>query len=196
MVRRPCLALPLVLAALLAPSPKSVAGAGRRPERPPEANLAAVFPDWPAWQRAAAELGEAIDRFAALRSSPWAGPEDLLAALRAKDEVHRLAARVDGYLGLRLALDRADAEALSRRPTMDRLTAAWDGDASAWFEPRLRTLGAERIESWLAADSRLRPYRWMLRRAARPAPRELAVAEKALAGEIDAERENARRVHS
>lgn len=140
-------------------------------------------------------LEAAISRFEALREAEWRVPADLLAALRVKDDIHRLAAEVDGYLGLRLAFDTGDTDAIAHRPRMDALTARWDGEASAWFAPRVRGLGSDRIAAWVAELPALVPYRWALRRTAsdRPLPAE---GDSKLLAQIDAEREAARRVHA
>ncbi len=170
--------------------------AGPPTEAPPEANLAAIYPDWAAWERGADELAAAVERFASLRDTEWRSPADLLGALRAKDEVHRRAAAVDGYLGLRLALDRSDSEALAHRPRMSAIAERWEGGASVWFAPRLQALGRDRLEAWIGATPALAPYRWLLRRATAGTPRPLTERELELLSLVDLERSSAEEVYA
>lgn len=173
----------------------SVPSVADAPSGPPEADLTVVFVDWPAWERSADALEAAVVRFGSFRDEQWGSPGDLLAVLQAEDEVRRLAARVDGYLGLRLAFDRSEVEALAHRPRMAAISARWDG-ASSWLEPRLLALGLDRTEAWLAVEPRLVPYRWRLRRAARGTPRPLSERELELLSLVDLERSAAADVYT
>jgi oligoendopeptidase F len=160
----------------------------------PEADLSSVFPDWKAWEGGADELEAAVARFEALGGQSLDSAAELLTALRAEDDVRRGAARVDGYLSLRLALDSTDAEALAHRGRMGAIGARWESRASIWFESRLLALGPDRIAAWLTAEPRLAPYRWRLERVIRTSPKPLSAHDLELLASVDRERASARDV--
>jgi len=162
---------------------------------PPRVDLTELFADRAAWAQAAAELEAAITRFASLRESEWRDADALLEALAAKDEVHRRAAVVDGYLGLRQALDRDDAEAAALRPRMDELSALWER-SSAWFDERLRATPGAKLKSWRAERPELAVYGWLLERARAEAPRPPSARERELLALAEEERRTLREVYS
>lgn len=162
---------------------------------PPAADLEPLFADWPAWEAAAGDLERAIDRCGAAVGE-WSGPADLLRALRAKDDVHRLAGEVDGYLQLRIAWEPSDAETLAHRGRMQALGERWDGDVAIRFDEALRRLGPARVESWLAAEPALAPYRWMLHQAVADPPHALEPAQARAIAQLEGERDATRRVHT
>ncbi len=184
-------------AALLVALLSAGAAVGSQPPEAgtPSADLGPVFASWPAWEAGAEDLDRAITRCNA-ETTAWNRPEDLLRALRAKDDVHRLAAEVDGYLHLRLAWEPTNADALAHRPRMQKLGERWEGDVSIRFRDALRALGAARIEAWLAAEPALGPYRFLLRQVGVEPPRRLPGEEERVFAQLTAEREATRRIHS
>jgi oligoendopeptidase F len=187
---RACAAALIALASAAAPL------AARPPaSSPPAADLGPLFADWPAWEAAAGELERSIARCGGALGE-WHRPEDLLRALRAKDDVHRLAAEVDGYLQLRLAWEPSDADTLSHRGRMEALGERWDGEVAIRLDEALRRLGPARVESWLSAEAALSPYRWLLRQAVADPPHALEPAQARAIAEIESERDATRRVHT
>jgi len=165
-------------------------------EAPPAIDLRRLLADAEAWRAAADRLAVAIDEVAARSAHDWREPAELLAALRAKDEVHRLAALVDGYLDLRAAFDHSDAELAALRPRMAELAARWDDGARVAFDARVAALGAERRRHWEAAEPALAPYGWQLAAAERASPRPLDRRERELIAQVDVERRGARQLHA
>ncbi len=177
-----------LLASTIAASPVATA--------PPEVDLGRLFADAAAWHHGADALAAAIERVKALSASPWRSADELVATLRAKDEVHRSAAEVDGYLGLREAFDATDEMAATLRPRMAALATRWEGEALPAFEAAVAALEAATLERWLAAEPSLRPYRWSLGAGQRAAPRRLEPRERELLGLIDVERRGTRQLHT
>ena len=144
-----------------------------RAKGPTEANLTQMFDSWASWQEAFAGLESQIEAFQLRGEAPPDSPEGLLAALRARDEVHQQALLIQGYLGVRLDLDSADHEALERLSLFGRAASSWQR-ASQWLEPTLRTLGVERVEQWSRGLPALGRYSFylqgLLTRADRPLP--------------------------
>lgn len=165
------------------------------PEAPPRIDLTAIFADSEAWLAAAADLEMAVVRFEELREREWRSADDLLAALRAKDEVHRRAASVDGYLGLRQALGGGDAGIAAQRRRMDDIARRWEA-SSEWFGERVRGRDAAELAAWLAASPALAPYRWLLEQERSEPPRPVSAREREVLGEVDAERRTARDLYT
>lgn len=98
--------LPFLTLALLLAGPAVGFAAGSEEGR---ANLAQVFPGWPAWEEACGRLEADVEAFSRLRERPIQTPGDLLRVLKAREVVHRGARRVEGYVSLPLDLDGGDA---------------------------------------------------------------------------------------
>ena len=165
-------------------------------EPPPAVDLGLLFADDTAWRAGADHLEAAIAEVERRSSSEWTLPADLLAALRAKDEVHRLAAQVDGWLDLRAAFDHADPGVPALRPRMGEIARRWEESALPAFDARVAALSPARLAEWARAEPTLAPYLWQLGAAARAAPRPLSDRERELLAEVDAERRTARRIHA
>ena len=122
-------------------------------------DLSSICLDWEEWGRASRRLEEAIDAFARLRGTLGNGPSDLLAALRAMDEVGALSYRVWYYAALHYDEDQRSNEANARRQQV-QIVFARQQQASAWFNPEVLAIPLETIRQWMEADDALAVYRF------------------------------------
>ncbi|MGE3707777.1 MAG: oligoendopeptidase F, partial [Vicinamibacterales bacterium] len=140
----------------------TLAGSGPRPRHEIDDrfkwDLGAIFPDWPAWQSAYAELDGLIGRFAALQGTLKAGPDALLAALTLRDQIGQLEYKVWYFASLWYDQDQRDNEINGRRQQVQILFAK-AAQAAAWFDPELLQIPLATVQAWMARDSRLAVYR-------------------------------------
>ena len=122
-------------------------------------DLSAICLDWDEWGRSFRRLEEAIDSFAQLRGSLANGPSDLLAALRAMDDVGALSYRVWYYAALHYDQDQRSNEANARRQQV-QIAFARQQQSSAWFNPELLAIPLDTIRQWMEADDALAVYRF------------------------------------
>ena len=124
-------------------------------------NLADIFSDWDAWERARAELDRRVGEFAALKGTHARGPAALLAAYRMADDLGQLAYRVYYYPALRYDEDQRDNSINARRQQVQATIARWQETAS-WFNPELLAIPLATVRGWLAANDDLARYRFAI----------------------------------
>jgi oligoendopeptidase F len=124
-------------------------------------NLADIYPDWDAWDRARADLDRKIGEFAALKGSLGKGPKALVAAYRLSDDLGQLAYRVYFYPSLKYDEDQRDNAVNARKQQVQALLARWQ-EAASWFSPELLTISLATVRGWLAADADLGVYRFAI----------------------------------
>jgi oligoendopeptidase F len=142
------------------PPPGDSPGRDQVPERY-RWDLSAICQDWDDWSRTYRRLEEAIEAFARLRGTLANGPADLLAALRAMDEVGALSYRVWYFAALHYDEDQRDNEANARRQQV-QIVFARQQQASAWFNPEVLGVPLETIRQWMEADEALAVYRFAI----------------------------------
>jgi oligoendopeptidase F len=124
-------------------------------------NLADIYPDWEAWDRARLELERRIPEYAALKGTLAHDPSRLRAAYRLNDDLGQLAFKVYFYPSLRYDEDQRDNAVNARRQQIQALMARWQ-EATSWFSPELLTLPIETVRGWLDADPDLAVYRFAI----------------------------------
>ena len=124
-------------------------------------NLADVFPDWAAWERASAELSQGIESFAGLQGTLARGADRLLQALHATDALGQLAYKVYYYAALKFDEDQRDNPVNARRQQVQALLARW-AQATSWFNPELLKIPLETVRTWMADHPDLRVYRFAI----------------------------------
>ncbi len=98
-------------------------------------DLADIYPDWDAWDRARAELDALITDYAALKGTLKHGGDRLLAAMRLNDRLGQLAYRVYFYPSLKYDEDQRDNQVNARRQQIQALLARWQ-QATSWLSPK------------------------------------------------------------
>jgi oligoendopeptidase F len=151
---------PVFFDASAAPAP----GASRERHEVPTAykwNLDDVFASWAAWEEACQRLEAGIDRYPALQGTLGRGPERLLAALRATDELGQLAYRVYYYAALMHDEDQRANDVGARKQQVQALLARW-AQVTSWFNPELLRIPVETVRGWLDGHPDLAVYRFAL----------------------------------
>jgi len=124
-------------------------------------DLSSIFPTWQAWDDAFVSLESLIAAFAARRGSLASGPDTLLGAFQAMDELGQLAYSVWYYPSLAHDEDQRDNEIGARRQRVQILMARWQ-QATSWFNPELLALPLERVREWMAGSAELAVYRFAI----------------------------------
>src|SRR5258707_2417235 len=124
-------------------------------------NLAHIFPDWDAWQKAYDELDAKIGAYAALQGSLARGADSLLATMKLSDDIGQLSYKVWYFAGLKYDEDQRDNTINARRQQVQILFAKWS-QASAWFNPELLKIPLPTVQQWMSGREELAVYRFAL----------------------------------
>jgi oligoendopeptidase F len=124
-------------------------------------DLTAICRDWDEWTADFRRLEEAIGAFAQFRGMLARGPAALLAAFRALDDMGALSYRVWYYASLQYDEDQRNNDINARRQQVQILFAKQQ-QASSWFNPELLAISIDTIRDWMAADTELAVYRFVV----------------------------------
>jgi oligoendopeptidase F len=124
-------------------------------------NLADIYPDWTAWDRARSELEGFISEYDTLKGTLKDGADRLLAAMRLNDRLGQLAYRVYFYPSLKYDEDQRDNQVNARRQQVQALIARWQ-QATSWLSPEILTIPLETVRAWMNESSDLALYRFAL----------------------------------
>jgi oligoendopeptidase F len=158
-----CVRIPAVASfADTAPSP--AAPVSRERGEVPDAykwSLDDIFTTWEAWEVSCRQLESGIDRYPAMQGTLGRGPDRLLAALRATDELGQLAYRVYYYAALKHDEDQRANDVGARKQQVQVLLARW-AQATSWFNPELLRVPVETVRGWMQAHPDLAVYRFAI----------------------------------
>ena len=124
-------------------------------------DLGSICPDWDEWTAAYKRLEVAVEAFPTFQSTLAAGPDQLLAAFRAMDDMGALSYRVWYFAALHYDEDQRDNDTNARRQQVQILFARQQ-QASSWFNPELLAIPFETIRGWLDARADLAMYRFAI----------------------------------
>ena len=124
-------------------------------------DLSAICADWNTWSESYAKLDTAITAFTHFRGTLANGPEALLSAFTAMDEMGALSYRVWYYASLHYDQDQRDNEINARRQQVQILFARQQ-QASSWFNPELLAIPLDTIRTWMAGNEPLAVYRFAI----------------------------------
>jgi oligoendopeptidase F len=99
-------------------------------------NLSNIFSGWDAWLAAYDDLDRQIAAFAALQGTLAQGSDQLLTALKLRDEIGQLEYKVWYYASLWHDQDQRDNQINAKRQQVQILFAK-AAQAAAWFDPEL-----------------------------------------------------------
>ena len=157
-----CLALGPALASAAAPTTRN------RDEIPAEYrwDFSPIYADWAAWEAGMRDFEARMEAFAAMKGTLAQGPQAVLAAYRAFDEIGILSYRIYRYPQLQRDVDTRNQEISAR---FQQVGAAWARFVTAisWFTPELLTIPQATMEQWLAETAALTPYRFPILEAYR-----------------------------
>lgn len=122
-------------------------------------DLSAIYPSWDAWDGAYVRLGALVSAFASRRGTLASGPDALLEALRAADELGRLAHSVYYFPSLFHDQDQRDNAVGARRQMAQVQVARWQ-EAASWFNPELLEIPLARVREWMEGQADLAVYRF------------------------------------
>jgi len=124
-------------------------------------DLSSIFPDWPAWEAAFAELAAGIDAYKQYEGTLAQGPAQLLRALQDRDALDQLSYRVWYYPALQYDEDQRNNTINAQRQRVQLLFAKWQ-QAMSWFQPELLKLPLTSVRDWMAASAELTVYRFAI----------------------------------
>jgi oligoendopeptidase F len=124
-------------------------------------DLSHIFTDWQAWQTAYEDLESKIDAFAALRGTLAGGRQNLLTALRLRDEIGQLEYKVWYFASLWYDQDQRDNQINAKRQQVQILFAK-AAQAAAWFDPELLKIPLADVQQWMVVDRELAVYRFAI----------------------------------
>ena len=120
-------------------------------------DFSAIYPDWSAWEADMQRLDVLMAAFVQLKGTLKGGPEALLTAYRAFDEIGMLQYRLYRYPQLQRDVDGTDQAIAGRFQRVMALFAKFDA-ATAWFQPELLALPEAEVKAWVARTPVLAPY--------------------------------------
>ena len=120
-------------------------------------DFSAIYPDWQAWEGGMKALEAKMDAFAAMQGSLAKGPNEVLKAYRAFDEIGVLQYRVFRYPQLQRDTDTRDQDVAGKFQRVTALFARF-GTATAWFTPELLQIPQATMERWIRDTPALAPY--------------------------------------
>jgi oligoendopeptidase F len=122
-------------------------------------DFSAIYPSWAAWEEDMKKMEALIEGFAKLQGTLAQGPDALLKAYQAFDDIGKLQYRLYRYPQLQRDVDTRDQAVSGRFQRMSAVFARFD-TASAWFTPELLKIPEATTTSWIAQTPALAPYRF------------------------------------
>ena len=124
-------------------------------------DLTSICATWDDWSTGYKRLDDAIAAFTAFQGTLAQGPDRLLAAFKAMDQMGELSYRVWYFASLQYDEDQRNNDINARRQQVQILFARQQ-QASSWFNPELLAIPLETVRGWLAANSDLATYRFAI----------------------------------
>ena len=124
-------------------------------------DLTSICATWDDWSTGYKRLDDAIAAFTAFQGTLAQGPDRLLAAFKAMDQMGELSYRVWYFASLQYDEDQRNNDINARRQQVQILFARQQ-QASSWFNPELLAMPLETVRGWLAANSDLATYRFAI----------------------------------
>jgi len=138
-----------------------------------------IFGDWPAWERAFAQVEASLDDLAARRGTLADGPQALRETIAEIHAVQRKLEVVAVYASMRSDEDTRDSANTARRGRAGSLATRF-AESVSWFEPELLALPDDTVAEYLDRDAGLREYAHYLDDLRRMRPHTLDADREAL----------------
>ena len=128
-------------------------------------NLAEIYANEAAWDKARMELLVDIARLASTKPQRFRTAGELVAALALRDRIGERGSRLSVYASMRHDLDTRDGRGQQMDQQAREAIVAFTA-AAAWIRPAILALGAAKVRAFISADPRLVPWRQPARRHA------------------------------
>ena len=124
-------------------------------------DLSAICHSWDDWQQYYARLERAIGEFSAFQGTLEHGPDRLLEAFKAMDDMGALSYRVWYFASLQHDQDQRD-NAINARRQQVQILFARQAQVSSWFNPELLSIPLPTVRGWLDSHPELAVYRFAI----------------------------------
>ena len=124
-------------------------------------DFTAIYPSWDAWDAAMKDMEAKMDAFAALKGTLSQGPQAVLKAYRAYDEIGMLQYKVYRYPQLQRDIDTRNQDIAGKFQRVGAVFAKF-GTATAWFTPELLAIPQATMEKWINETPELGIYRFTI----------------------------------
>lgn len=124
-------------------------------------DFAPIYPNWEAWEAGMKEMEAKTDSFAALKGTLAHGPDAVLKAYLAFDDIGKLQYRLYRYPQLQRDIDTRDQAVSGKFQRVGAVFAKFN-TATSWFTPELLTIPQATMEQWIAQTPALAPYRFTI----------------------------------
>lgn len=120
-----------------------------------------IYADWAAWEAGMADIESRMGEFAKLKGTLKNGPDAVLKAYTAFDEIGMLQYKVYGYTALQRDVDTRKQDISGKFQRVMALFAKL-GTATSWFTPELLAVPEAQITQWIATTPALAKYRFSI----------------------------------
>lgn len=124
-------------------------------------DFAPIYPSWEAWEAGMKEMEAKMDAFAKMKGSLAKGPDAVLKAYKAFDEIGILQYRVYRYPQLQRDTDTRNQDIAGKFQRVNAVFAKF-GTATAWFTPELLKIPEVKMIQWIKATPALTPYQFTI----------------------------------
>jgi oligoendopeptidase F len=142
-------------------------------------NLADLYPNQAAWQADRAAIAKVVPTLAQFKGKLATSASVLADALEKASSIDRTMSKLAVYSGLLSDQDTRDAGHLAMQQQIIQMYSGFQAEAS-YIEPEVLRFPAGTVEKFVAAEPRLKVYRFYLEDIARRAPHTLSEAEETL----------------
>jgi oligoendopeptidase F len=120
-----------------------------------------IYPNWEAFEASMKEMEAKMDAFAAMKGSLASGPDAVLKAYKAFDEIGQLQYKVYRYPQLQRDVDTRNQDVSGKFQRVGAVFAKF-GTSTAWFTPELLKIPQATMEQWIASTPALAPYKFSI----------------------------------
>lgn len=124
-------------------------------------DFSTIYPSWDAWEAGLKSMEAKMDAFAAMKGTLKSGPDAVLKAYRAFDEIGQLQYLVYRYPQLQRDVDTRDQSIAGRFQRVGAVFAKFD-TATSWFTPEILTIPEATMRQWIEQTPGLQPYAFNL----------------------------------
>jgi oligoendopeptidase F len=120
-----------------------------------------IYANWAAWEAGMTDIESRMVEFAKLKGTLKNGPEAVLKAYVAFDEIGMLEYKVYGYTALQRDIDTRKQDISGKFQRVMALFAKL-GTATSWFTPELLSVPEAQMTQWIATTPALAKYRFSI----------------------------------